>query len=650
MPFWHRLFAFLSACCGRTAAHRIPYLIRGSPHVANTDSPFNGLREQALRLNPLLRLLAILALVLGLAGALVWRFWSRPTNVPTPVVLPVTGPPSALPSAKTSTSVARPTFEDVALDSGLDFTYFNDEVPHRYYLPEVMGGGAAWFDFDGDGLLDLFLTNGRQLVGTDSLANAHVSRLWRNRGQGHFEQVTLAASAAHHAYGHGVSVGDFNADGFADLYLANFGADALLQNNGDGTFEEVTAAAGMQDDLWGFGSVWFDADSDEDLDLFVINYLDWNFSNTKTCQLDDVEIYCGPSEYQAQRSLLYVNRGDGTFVEAAEEFGFVAPEGKSLALAAVDLDDDLQAEIYVANDMAPNFLFTRSSPPQAATLPGGQNPGRQGRFREIAAPSGCAVDGEGFFEASMGIACGDLDRDGLPDLYLAHFHQRKNTVYKNLGELLFEDASKWTRIAQITHEFLGFGTAAFDYDRDGWLDLITTNGHVFGPDYPVREMTPQLLRNDGTGRFDDVTDQAGRYFGSAWLGRGLAAADYDNDGDTDFAITHLRQPMALLRNDTVAPGSYLGLELQTMNRVPPVGGRVVVKTGKLDVVTPIVAGGTYLSTNDARLLIGLGNVSGPVAVEVHWPGASRRVDSLTLEVNRYWLLVEGQQAEPCPAP
>lgn len=592
-----------------------------------------------------MRFLVALALICcGVALAL-WLLQPRSpgTAAPRPnAVNHATRAKSAL--VRPKTAAVRPEFENVAASAGVDFNYFNDEVADRFYLPEIMGGGAAWFDFDGDGLQDLYLVNGQRLVGNDPEAAEHVGRMWRNRGHGRFDEMTLAAMVATRGYGHGISVGDFNVDGFPDLYLSNFGPDVLLQNNGDGTFQEVTAAAGMVDDLWGFGGVWFDADSDDDLDLYVINYLDWNFSNTRVCELDGIPIYCGPSEYVAQRNLLYLSRGDGTFEESAEQSGLDAPDGKSLAVAAADLDEDLLAEVYVANDMAANFLFTRTrsaepSDPAAPSRP----------YQEVAALKGCAVDDRGFFEASMGIACGDYDRDGRPDLYLSHFYQRKNTLYQNLGELQFEDASRRTRIAQLTHEYLGFGTVAFDYDRDGWLDLLTTNGHVFGAKYPIREMKPQLLRNDRTGSFVDVSNQAGSYINSTSLGRGVAAADYDDDGDTDFLVTHLHRPAALLRNDTGTKGAFLGLELQTANRIPPVGGRVIVRTGAMELVTPVVAGGSYLCSNDPRLLIGLGEVSGPVEVEVHWPGSERRVESLTLEVNRYWLLVEGQP-EPCPVP
>ena len=529
----------------------------------------------------------------------------------------------------------RPQFTDVAQRSGIDFLYQNDQQSGRFFLPEIMGGGVGWFDLDGDGWLDLYLMEGGLLDNPEVQAKSRGNRLYRNLG-GNFEDVTSWASAAHRGYGHGCFVGDYDGDGFDDLYLTNFGANALLRNNGDGTLEPITVQAGVVDPVWSFGATWIDVDDDGDLDLFVADYINWSIAGNKICDLGKIHIYCGPGEYEGVPDKLFINQSDGTFVEAATQWGLQRDNGKGLAVAAVDLNHDLKAEVYVANDMTENFLFTQSRPAYSEQQANDAPP-----FLNIGASSGAAFSDVGYLEASMGIAVGDFDRDGQFDLFLTHFHLAKNTLYQNLGGLRFVDNSKRTRVAIHSMETLGFGTAAFDYDRDGWLDLIIANGHVFGPEHQPSAMRPQLMRNTGQGRFDDVSDHAGDYFKEFWLGRGLGAADYDNDGDLDFAVTHLDRPLSLLKNETLSKRAFLGLMLRTTSRIPPVGGRVLVKSAKLEQWTPIIAGGTYLCSNDGRLLFGVDDTQDPIRVQVHWP--SGRVDHFSdLTLNRYWLIHEGQ--------
>ena len=265
-------------------------------------------------------------------------------------------------------------------------------------------------------------------------------------GQQQFEEVGAAAHGQHQSYGHAVAVGDFDADGFPDLYLTNFGANTLLHNNGDGTFDDVTDTAGVGDPLWGFGGIWFDIDGDRDLDLYVVNYIDWSFQKSKTCEVNGRPVFCGPGEFAGLPDRLFTNLGNGQFSESADSFGFAGTSGKGLVALAADLDHDLQVELYVGNDLSPNLLYTRSRPPfllqetTSAATP----------FLEIAAAAGAAVDDQGYVEASMGIACGDFDRDGWSDLFLTHFYNHKNTLYRNHGQLRFQDVSKGTRIAQHT--------------------------------------------------------------------------------------------------------------------------------------------------------------------------------------------------------
>lgn len=535
----------------------------------------------------------------------------------------------------------QPRFSDVAAAAGVQFSFFNDEVADRYFLPEVMGGGAAWIDFDVDGRFDLYLRDGSTLVGPDPAAADHISRLYRNLGGGRFREITPSAGqAGFHGYGQGCAVGDFNQDGFPDIFLANYGPNTLLQNNGDGTFSDVTAVADMADPFWGSSAVWLDLDDDGDLDLYGVNYLDVRLENLKVCRFHGKPGYCGPGDYEAQPDRVYRNEGDGRFVEAAESLGLTGLNGKGLAVAALDLDGDLRTEIYVANDMTPNFLFTRT--PFPATAGGSAQPDTL--YREVAMQAGCGVSDIGHNEASMGIATGDFDRDGLTDIFLSHFYLHKNTLYRNLGKLIFKDDSRRSRIAATGFDFNGFGTVVLDYDRDGAVDLFIANGHVLGKYQEPHQMHAQLLRNDGRGRFDDISAAAGAYFQELLLGRSVAASDYDDDGDLDFAVTHLHRPTALLRNDTEAAGHFLGLELCTWTRIPPIGGRVTVTAGDQRWVLPVVAGGSYLASHDPRLLVAIPS-DGPVDVEVAWPGGERQ-QFTGLATDRYWRIYPGHDPEP----
>lgn len=504
-----------------------------------------------------------------------------------------------------------PVFQNVARDLGIDFTFFSDAVPERYFLPEVMGGGAAWIDFDLDGDFDVFFTNGAKLQLSDPDQTVHSDQLMMNLGD-RFQNVTAESHAGHEGYGQGCAVADFDADGFPDVYVANFGANALFRNNGDGTFENVTEYAGVGDDLWGSSCAWFDANSDGLVDLYLVNYMNVTFETHKVCTYDGQKGYCGPGDYEPSPDRLYINSGDGSFVESLDAMGMTADEGKGLALVITDFDDDLRPEVYVCNDMTPNFLFTRSDNPNARTALD-----RSKAYVEIGTGAGCAVSDTGLNEASMGVSCGDYDGDGRPDLYLTHFFNAKNTLYQNLGNLTFIDNSKRTGVAKTSMHSLGFGTFAFDYDGDGAMDLFIANGHVLGPNQSPNEMTPQLLRNDGKGRFEDISVYAGEYFVDKWLGRGVAAGDFDNDGDLDIAVSHLDRPVALLRNETKTGAHWLGLELKSKNRVPPVGGRVVVTQGSRKLYRSCFAGGSYLSSHDPRIPIWIAD--GDCRVEIYWP-------------------------------
>lgn len=520
-------------------------------------------------------------------------------------------------------------------------SFFADALPKRYFLPEIMGGGAGWFDYDGDGRLDLYVRDGCRLEDPDETPPDRTSRLFRNTGQSKFDDVTIPSTSGFRGFGQGCAIGDFDADGFPDLCLTNYGASTLLHNNGDATFTDVTPDAGVGEGQWGTSAAWFDADGDGTLDLYVANYLNVTLANSRSCEYGGKPGYCGPGSYAALADRLHLNRGDGTFAEAAEDFGFHDEEGKGLAVIIADFDDDLLPEVFVANDMTPNHLFTRSS-----TFNADGRPRRM--YANAARTSGCAVSDVGQNEAGMGIACADFDGDGRLDIFITHYYHAKNTLYRNRGQLMFDDDSRRSRIAATSFESLGFGTWAFDFDRDGAPDLFVANGHVLGPDYVPSIMRPQLLHNT-SGIFADISDEAGEYFQDRYLGRGVAAADYDNDGDIDLAVTHVDRPLALLRNETETGRRFIGLQLDTPSRIPPVGGRVVVTCGSLRQTLPIISGGSYLSASDTRLLAGLGSRADPVSIEIYWP--SGRVDHFdALEPDRYWQVIEGREPQPVNSP
>lgn len=497
-------------------------------------------------------------------------------------------------------------FVDIAPTCGIEFRFFEDRVPGRYLLPEVMGGGVGWGDFDRDGWLDLYFANGAVLDPKPDSPTVPGSRLYRNRRGQSFHDASDVMGAKNGGYGQGVSVGDFNADGFADIFVSNYGMDVLYVGNGDGTFTDSTEASGIGDPHWSTSGAWLDANSDGLLDLYCANYMNVTLANSEVCYYGDKPGYCGPGKYDGLKDALWLNLGDGRFREAAEELGLSAPPSKGLAVCVIDLDRDLKPEIYVANDMESNLLFTRSSPDR----------GSSGDWKEIAATAGAAVGGDGLNEASMGIAAADYDNDGLPDLYLTHYYQMKNTLYHNLGSLLFEDDSLRTGVAATSYSYLGFGTIPLDANADGRMDVFVANGHVLGPAIEPNAMSPQLLLNLPSG-FEDVSASAGSYFRDVWIGRGVAGADFDNDGDVDIAVSHIDRPVSLLRNDCERDHAFLGIELIDPSRLRSLGARVrVLQNGQAQEQTQS-AGGSYLSTGDSRLLFFIKDAE--CEVEVTWP-------------------------------
>ena len=390
-------------------------------------------------------------------------------------------------------------FRDVAAESGVTFTHTNGASPSKHIV-ETMGSGGLLFDYDGDGWLDVFLVDGGSVVDPRAAAQAR-SRLFHNRRDGTFDDVTAASKIEHHAYGMGACAADYDNDGHEDLYLTNFGANALYRNNGDGTFSDVTRTAGVGGSALSTSCAFADIDNDGRLDLFVTNYVDPE-DNSKTCGDSRVRAYCRPDVYNGAASVLYRNNGDGTFSDVTRASGVYRTDGKGLGVVFGDYDDDGRVDFFVANDLVPNFLF--------------HNEGR-GSFREVGLSAGVAVASDGRARAGMGTDFGDYDGDGRLDLAVTNFEMETHNLYRNLGGGLFADATLASGMAAATLRFLGFGAVFLDYDNDGSLDLAIANGHVLdntshfqsASRYAQRKL---LLHNDGRGRFTDVAASAGAGF------------------------------------------------------------------------------------------------------------------------------------------
>lgn len=527
-----------------------------------------------------------------------------------------------------------------AEDSGLDFVYFNGMVGERYYN-EMVGGGAALFDADADGDLDVFFVQG-EMLGTDDVSAAvfppaHplplTDRLYRNdsaEGELRFTDVTEGAGLGG-GYGMGVAAGDVNGDGLTDLYVTRWGSNQLLLSNGDGTFRDVTAAAGVEDPRWSISATFADLDVDGHLDLYVANYVEYSLAGHKRCRSATGAIdYCGPHSFPPVSDSLFRNLGPGPdgvprFEEVSADAGVGAP-GPSLGVVAADLDADGRLDLYVANDGAANWLWLNRS--QEGRL----------RFEEAGLLSGTAFNKDGHAEAGMGVDAGDADNDGDDDLFLAHLTQETNTFYANLGGGQFADATVSTGLGAASFEATGFGTGFFDFDNDGWLDVAVANGAVKvieeqlrrGDPYPIHQ-TNQLFRNLGLGEgepalpvYAEVTECAGPAFERSEVSRGLSYGDVDDDGDTDILVVNSAGPARLLLNRIGSEVPWLGFRVLLPNGRPALGARVeLVRRGAPSLHRRVRADGSYVSAHDPRLLFGLGGGDDVVEARVRWPDGTR---------------------------
>jgi tetratricopeptide (TPR) repeat protein len=528
-----------------------------------------------------------------------------------------------------STTAAEPEFVDDAEAAGLRFTFDNGIDPLRH-LPETMSGGVGLLDYDGDGWLDVYCVQGGSFL-PDSKKPTGGDRLFRNRGDGTFEDATEQAglSALSRGYGHGVTVGDYDNDGCPDLLVTRWRSYALYHNKGDGTFEETTTRAGLGGDRdWPTSAAFADLDGDGDLDLYVCHYLRWDAENPKPCWDPEKKAYvfCGPPQFESLPDHLFRNDG-GRFVDVTVEAGIVDTHGQGLGVVACDFDGDGRIDLYVANDQSASFLF--------------RNLGNM-RFEEVGETSGVASSADGKYQASMGIACGDADGDGRPDLAVTTFYNEGTTLYNNLGGGIFADHSVAVGLTRATRYMLGFGAAFLDFNADGRLDLATANGHVddFRPKVPYL-MSAQLLAGVEGGNFVDVSEHAGAPWRVARLGRGLAAGDLDNDGKVDLVILSQNQPLAYFHNRTIG-GHWLTLKLEgTGSNRDAVGARVMIRAGGRSQTAWRFGGGSYQSASDPRLHFGLGQADQALEIEVTWPsGRADRYEELAAGTG--YVLREGE--------
>ncbi len=529
-------------------------------------------------------------------------------------------------------------FTDITAATGIRFTHVS--APEKKYIVESMSGGVALFDFDNDGWLDVFLTNS-PTVATAAAPGRARSALWRNNRDGTFSDVTDRAGVGTPGWAMGVATGDFDNDGWEDLYVTCFGANHLFRNNGDGTFTDVTARAGVGNPRWSTGAAFADYDNDGRLDLFVANYVDLHldalppFGEGKHCVFRGRPVQCGPRGLPGAGDSLFHNNGDGTFTDVSAAAGVADPARRfGMGVAWCDFNDDGRVDLYVANDSGPNYLYRNNG---------------DGTFTDVGLSSGTALSDDGAEQASMGVTIGDYDHRGRWSIAVSNFADEYNTVYKHEKNLTFTDASYATRTARASLPFVGWGLGFFDYDNDGWLDLLVVNGHVYpqldaaGQDSGYRQRK-LVYRNDRDGGFTEVGAQMGAALSVPAVSRGAAFGDLDNDGDIDVVINNLDGPLTVLRNDGGNAGAFLTIDLvgAKSNR-SALGARVKVVAGDLVQVDERRSGGSYLSQNDTRLHFGLGPRRRVDRVEIRWPDGA--TDTLSdLPANQFIRVTEGDRS------
>jgi len=515
----------------------------------------------------------------------------------------------------------QPQFTDITRDAGVAFHHTNGASAEKH-LVETMGSGGLFFDYDGDGWTDLFLVDGGSLAAAVVARQAR-HRLYHNRGNGTFEDVTGRSGIPHRDYGMGACAGDYDGDALPDLYITNDGPNTLYRNRGDGTFTDVTATARVGDPRFGASCAFADLDRDGDLDLWVVNYVDADRIHSPFCGTArlGLRFYCHPLKYDPLPSTVYRNDGHGVFTDVSAASGVAALRSNGLGVVVIDYDDDGWPDVFVANDTMPNFLFHNTG--QAGQL----------RFVDTGLASGVALGAEGKARAGMGIDAGDYDGDGRLDLIITNLDFEMHTLHRGLGQGLFTYATTESGIGYPTLPFVGFGVAFLDYDNDTRLDIAIANGHILdnapqfrtGSTYAQRKL---LFRNTASRRFVEVGRTAGAAFAAETVGRGLAVADLDNDGDLDLLVTNNGQDASLLRNDGGNRGHALVVRLRgATGNTQAIGARLQLTSGAQTQRRDVKTGSSYLSQSDLRAHFGLGAATRADRIVVRWPSGTEETVS-----------------------
>jgi hypothetical protein len=518
------------------------------------------------------------------------------------------------------TNKISPKFIETSSALGVSFRNIASHTSKKYLI-ETMASGVALFDYDNDGRLDIFVVNGAPLSdptpkGTipRKTESKYWNRLYHQKSDGTFLDVTEKAGLEGVGYGMGVAVGDYDNDGYEDLYVTAYGGNKLYHNNGDGTFTDVTDKAGVGGSGWSTSAAWVDLDGDGLLDLVVLRYLTWDFDDIWCGEhKEGHRAYCHPDYFKPVPPLVYHNDGNGHFTEVSEKIGLAKP-GKGLGVAIADYDRDGHIDLFVANDSMPEFLY--------------HNKG-DGKFEEVALESGVAVDGEGRTFAGMGVDFADYNNDGLPDLVITDLASQMYALFRNNGDRTFTYESYPSGLGRMTMGHSGWGVRFLDYDNDGWKDLLIAQGHdldtieLTRPNLRYRE--PMLLARNTGRSFEDVSSEAGSVFREAWVGRGLAIGDIDNDGRVDAVVTTNDGPLYVLHNATPTSNHWLILKLvgHRSNR-DAIGAEVRVVAGKITQVATVTTASSYLSSSDKRVHFGLGTETLAAAIEIRWPSGIRQ--------------------------
>ncbi|MCY4404520.1 MAG: CRTAC1 family protein [Candidatus Poribacteria bacterium] len=498
---------------------------------------------------------------------------------------------------------------DVTKEAGIIWTHIDGRSGQKYCM-EMLGSGAAFFDYDADGDPDLYLVNGAPLPG-DIIEEIPTNRLYENNGDGTFTDVTQKAGVGDIGYGHGCAVGDYDNDGNLDIYVTNYGSNRLYKNNGDATFTDVTEKAGVAEPRWSTSCAFADYDRDGYIDLYVVNYLEYNLDENPWCGIKekDIRAYCEPDNFKAQTDTLYRNNGDGTFTDVTKLAGIFNPTGKGLGVVWGDYNNDGHSDIYIANDSTENFFFTNMG---------------DGTFSEVGFMIGVALNENGVAENGMGTAFGDWNNDGWLDLTVTNYADQTNTLYHNDGDGFFTDATSTTKTAKITYPYLGWATAFVDIDNDGFGDIFVANGHLQDNLTELGlqgtyEQQNLLLLNKKDGTFTDVSNSLGPGMILEDVSRGATFADYDLDGDIDILVTNSNTPPRLLRNDGGNRNNWLQIKLKaTQTSSDAIGTRVMVTTGDLHQIREVQSGDGYLSQRELKLHFGIGDHDSVDKIKVRW--------------------------------